>query len=187
MIAVAVFDTVVALLAGMAIFPVIFANNLAPAQGPGLMFISIPYAFANAPQGEVFGSLFFGLTVVAALGFATALLEPLVSLLQQRFRLRRLTAAVATGGMAWLLAWGVASSVAAGGDLLQQLDALSTQLLLPLVCLFTALLVGWAVPRSILRPQLGRGSDVSFSLWHAFLRYIAPPAVVLVVLVGLIQ
>ncbi|TDG15182.1 sodium-dependent transporter [Seongchinamella unica] len=183
-IAVALFDTVVALLAGIAIFPVMFSHNLAPAEGPGLLFISVPYAFANAPQGELFGSLFFGLTTIVTLGFAVALTEPAVRVLQQQLRLRRVTAVAIVGGAVWLLAWMVAGSVAAsspgGSNLLQTLDFLTANVLLPLVCLFTALLMGWGVQKSVLRPQLGRESDASFSLWHAFLRYIAPPAIILV-------
>ena len=189
--AVAVFDTVIALLAGIAIFPVLFANNLAPAQGPGLLFISLPYVFANAPQGELFGSLFFGLTVVIALGFALALTEPAVRVLQQQLRLRRVTAVAIVGGGVWLLAWLTAGSVARGSrvgeaGLLLSLDFLAANILLPLVCLLTALFMGWRVRACVLRPQLARESDVSFSLWHTFLRYIAPPAIVLVMLSGLV-
>lgn len=189
--AVAVFDTIIALLAGMAIFPILFANNLAPDQGPGLLFISLPYVFVNAPQGELFGSLFFGLTVVVALGFALALTEPAVRVLQQQLRLRRVTAVAIVGGGVWLLAWLTAGSVARGArvgeaGLLLSLDFLTANVLLPLVCLLTALLMGWGVRKSVLRPQLARESDASFSLWHAFLRYIAPPAIVLVMLSGLV-
>ena len=190
-IAVAVFDTVVALLAGIAIFPVMFGHNLAPAEGPALLFISLPYAFANAPQGELFGSLFFGLTAIVSLGFAVALTEPAVRVLQQQMRLRRVTAVAIVGGGVWLLAWLIAGSVAAssnggGPSLLQLVDFLTASVLLPLVCLLSALLVGWGVQKSVLRPQLGRESDASFSLWHGFLRYIAPPAIVLVMVAGLV-
>lgn len=190
-LAVAVFDTVIALLAGIAIFPIIFANNLAPAHGPGLLFISLPYVFANAPQGELYGSLFFALTLVVALGFALALTEPGVRLVQEQLRLRRVTAvAIVTGGV-WLLAWLTAGSIARGSlvgepGLFASLDYLAAGILLPLVCLLTALLMGWGVQKSVLRPQLSRESDASFSLWHGFLRYIAPPAIVLVMVLGLV-
>lgn len=188
-VAVAVFDTIVALLAGIAVFPVVFANNLEPAGGPALLFISVPYAFGNAPQGDLFGSLFFGLVLVAALGAAVAMLEPAVATLQQRARLRRPVAALVAGVVVWLLARAVSVSVAnssldGGGNLLLQLDTLTAGLLLPLVCLLTALLVGWSLRPEVLRPQFAREGNVSFSLWRALLRYIAPPAILVLMLVG---
>ena len=188
-VAVAVFDTIVALLAGIAVFPVVFANNLEPAGGPALLFISVPYAFGNAPQGDLFGSLFFGLVLVAALGAAVAMLEPAVATLQQRARLRRPVAALVAGVVVWLLARAVSVSVAnssldGGGNLLLQLDTLTAGLLLPTVCLLTALLVGWWLRPEVLRPQFAREGNVSFSLWRALLRYIAPPAILVLMLVG---
>jgi NSS family neurotransmitter:Na+ symporter len=71
-IAVALFDTLISLAAGLAIFPIVFANNIEPSMGPGLMFVSVPYAFGNIMQGELFGTLFFALVAVAALGSAVA-------------------------------------------------------------------------------------------------------------------
>lgn len=187
--AVAVFDTIIALLAGMAIFPILFANNLAPSGGPGLLFISIPYAFGNAPQGDLFGSLFFAMTVVATLGFSVALMEPAVSVLQQQLRLRRVTAVLMVGAVAWLLAWIVSASLGPSGwfgvqGLMHTLDFATANILLPLVGLLTAVLVGWRLNKSVLRPQLSRESDLSFFLWRGLLRYIAPLAVVLVVSAG---
>ncbi|MEP5569811.1 MAG: sodium-dependent transporter [Halioglobus sp.] len=188
--AVAVFDTIVALLAGMAIFPVLFANNLAPSGGPGLLFISIPYAFGNAPQGELFGSLFFAMTVVASLGFAAALMEPAISILQQQLRLRRVTAVLVVGAFVWLVAWMVSASLGGAAwwgmqNLMHELDFLTANILLPLVCFLTAVLVGWRLNKSVLRPQMSRESNVSFFLWRGLLRYIAPPAIALIVLAGL--
>jgi NSS family neurotransmitter:Na+ symporter len=187
--AVAVFDTVLALLVGIAIFPVVFANNLEPAAGPGLLFISAPYAFANIAQGDLFGSLFFALVVAAALGSAVAMLEPAVATLQQWLHLRRPVAALVAGTLVWLLARAVSASVAAAQlsgspSLLVQLDAFIANLLLPLVSLLTALLVGWWLRPAVLRPQFSRESDASFSLWRGLLRYIAPPAILLLMWVG---
>ncbi len=187
--AVAVFDTMVALLAGIAIFPVIFANNLEPAVGPGLLFISVPYAFGNVSEGDLFGALFFGLVAVAALGSAVAMLEPAVATLQHQLRLRRPIAALVAGAVVWLLARTVSASVAEAQlsgsvSMLTQLDAFIANLLLPLVALLTALLVGWILRPSVLRPQFSRELNASFSLWRALLRYIAPPALLVLMLVG---
>lgn len=187
--AVAVFDTIIALLAGIAIFPVVFANNLDPAVGPGLLFISVPYAFGNVSEGDLFGALFFALVAVAALGSAVAMLEPAVATLQQHLRLRRPIAALVAGAGVWLLARVVSMSVAAAQlagspSLLTQLDAFTANLLLPLVGLLTALLVGWWLHPVVLRPQFSRELNASFSLWRALLRYIAPPALLVLLLVG---
>lgn len=190
-IAVAVFDTLIALAMGLAIFPLVFAYNLVPAMGPGLMFISMPHAFGNIIDGELFGTLFFLLMALVALGSCVAILEPVVGAVKQRFRLRRVTAVAIVGALAWLLAYAAAftldnSSGEGGVDLFRQLDRLAGGLLLPLVALGTVILVGWRLRRPLLRAYLYRESNLFFSLWYFLLRYIAPPAILLVMLGALL-
>ena len=194
-LAVAVFDTMIALLAGLAIFPLVFANNMEPAMGPGLLFVSVPYAFGNLGQGELFGTLFFLLVVIAALGSAVAMMEPMVRTLMQQARLRRVTAVLVVSAVIWLLGAAVVLSLSptVGGvwvgnsNLFAFLDAFTADFLLPLVSLLTAVLVGWRLRPEILRVELGRESDVFFSLWRLLLRYIAPPAIVLIMLAVLFR
>lgn len=191
-IAVALFDTVFGLLAGIAIFPVVFANNLEPAAGPGLLFISLPYAFGNLQEGELAGALFFLLMTVAALGSAVAVKEPLVVSLMHHLRLSRFTACLLIGAAAWVIALAVAVSLGpgdifpwlGGGNLLGLFDILTAAVLLPLVALLFALLVGWRVSPALLRRGLSRESDRFFSLWYFLLRYIAPPAIALLLLMS---
>lgn len=188
--AVAVFDTVVALLVGIAVFPLVFANNMEPTMGPGLMFVSLPYAFGNIPQGELFGALFFLLVVVAALGAAVAILEPVVATIIQHLRLRRPLAAILAGATVWLLSLVIILSYAEPGapqwfgnrNLLPILDAVSAGVLLPLVLFTTAVFVGWRMRPEILRVQLGRESAWFFFLWRALVRYIAPLAIAVLLL-----
>jgi NSS family neurotransmitter:Na+ symporter len=190
--AVAVFDTIFGLLVGLAIYPIIFANNLEPAAGPGLLFISLPYAFGNLLQGEWVGTVFFLMTVVAALGTAVAIMEPIVATLVQHTRLARFTAALLVGALVWLLALVVVMSFGSGVELLWfgnrnllgAMDALTAGLLLPLVALLMAVLVGWRLRPDILRLELANESRVFFSLWYFLLRYIAPPAIALLLLVN---
>jgi len=190
-IAVAVFDTMIALAAGLAIFPIIFANNLTPGMGPGLMFVGLPYAFGNMVQGELFGAVFFILVSVVALSSAVALAEPAVSYLVERMHIRRPLAALALGLTTWLLALCCALSFNQWQDvhfvadltLFELLDVLTVGIMLPLVALLTALLVGYAMHREILRVELYRESNHFFFLWRACLRYIAPPAILVTAVV----
>jgi NSS family neurotransmitter:Na+ symporter len=187
--AVAVFDTVIALLAGLAIFPIVFANHMEPTAGPGLLFISLPYAFGNLMQGELVGAVFFVMMVLAALGSAVALMEPVVAMLMQQARLSRFTAALIVGAIVWLLGWAVVMSLQSGQvlpwfgkqNLLAVLDTVTARVLLPLVALLLAVLVGWRLRPEILRLELVRESALFFSLWRFLLRYIAPPAIALLI------
>jgi NSS family neurotransmitter:Na+ symporter len=108
----------------------------------------------------------------------------------QRLRIRRLTAALSLGLTLWVMALLVALSFAPegfypgldSGGLFRWLDAVTAELLLPLVALFTALLVGWRMRPEILRRELYRELDLFFSLWRRLLRYIAPPLILLFII-----
>nr|WP_277602400.1 sodium-dependent transporter [Parahaliea mediterranea] len=188
-IAVALFDTLVSIAVGLAIFPVLFAQHVAPASGPGLMFIAVPYAFGNSAAGELFGALFFLMVVVAALGTAVALLEAVVSSLVQWLGLRRFTAVLLAGAGCWLLALLAVESLGTtspgAANLLVRLDHWAAGVLLPLAALLGCVFVGWRMRSPLLRARLYRESDGFFSLWYALIRYIAPPAIVLVLAAAL--
>jgi NSS family neurotransmitter:Na+ symporter len=164
-------------------------------MGPGLMFVSLPYAFGNIMQGELFGTVFFALVVLAALGSTVAIMEPIVTALMQRARIGRFTAVLLVGGLVWVLGLAVVVSFAPGvasawfgyRNLFGFLDAVTAGLLLPVVALLTALFVGWHLRPEILRLELSRESDLFFSLWRFLLRYIVPPAIALIMLARLIK
>ena len=187
---VAVLDTLIAMLAGLAIYSVVFANNMDPTAGPGLLFISLPYAFGNLDQGDLAGTVFFALMGLAALGSAAAILEPIVATVKRQFPVERFTATLAVGATAWLLSLAVVSSFIpttrmtwfGKSNLMSLLDSVTANLLLPLVALLIALFVGWGLRSEILRLELARGSDLFFSLWRFLLRYIATPAIALLLL-----
>ncbi len=189
-VAVAVFDTLIAMVAGMAIYSVVFANNMDPTAGPSLLFISLPYAFGNLDQGDLAGLVFFSLLGLAALGSAVAILEPIVATVKRQFLVERFTATVVVGATVWLLSLAVVDSFqpAIGTiwfgepNLLTLLDGVTANLLLPLVALLIALFMGWGLRSEILRPAMAPGSDLFFSLWRFLLRYIATPAIVLLLL-----
>ncbi len=189
--AVAVFDTLVSIAAGLAIFPLVLAQNLVPTEGPGLLFIAVPEAFGNTSGGELFGALFFLLLVVAALGGAIALLETVVSSLAQALGLRRLTAVACALAVSWVLAlWAVESlgtSAPGQHSFFLRLDQVVTGLLLPLAALGLSLFVGWRMRRELLRARLYRESDALFDFWYALLRYLVPPAILGLMAMGLWQ
>ncbi len=184
-LAVAVFDSLVALLAGLIVFPLLFAGNLEPAAGPGLLFVSLPYAFGNILQGEVFGALFFILVALASLGSAVALMEPTVGFLVQRGRVARVYAVALVAVVVWSLGLLVTRSLAVqqpvgwygSGSLLEFLDSMAAGLLLPLVSLLTAVYVGWRLRPEVLHPQLDREARLSVILWGVLLRYVIPPVI----------
>jgi NSS family neurotransmitter:Na+ symporter len=194
-LAVAVLDSFIAIAAGLAIFPIVFAANLEPSMGPGLMFVSLPYAFGNMPDGETYGLLFFVMVATVAVGSAVALAETPMAYLVERMRLRRPIAALLLGGAVWFLALGCALSFNLWDDvyfygsltLFQLLDRVTVNILMPLAALLTTLYVGYALRREVLRVELYRETNNFFFLWRACLRYIAPPAILVIMLAAFIE
>ena len=107
---IAVLDTVVAVSAGLAIFPIVFANGLEAGQGPGLMFVTIPLAFGQLPLGALFGTVFFILVSFAAITSAISLTEPALSYLVEEYNAKRKRVAISLGVMCWILGLGTVFS-----------------------------------------------------------------------------
>ena len=114
---IAMLDTLVAVAAGMAIFPIVFANGLEPGQGPGLMFVTVPLAFGQLPLGAVFGSLFFLLVSFAAITSAISLLEPALAYLVEEYNAKRQRVAISLGVICWILGVGTVLSFNQWGGL----------------------------------------------------------------------
>ena len=190
-IAVALTDTSVALLAGLAIFPVVLSFGIDPAGGgPGLIFTSLPLAFESMPFGIVYGLAFFGLLAVAAWTSSISLLEPATAFLVERFGVaRRKRAALGVAGLSWLL--GLLSVLSLNlwsevrildRDIMTFIEFIANDLMLPLGGLLIALFTGWALNRTILREQLSDMPEGLFTAWRWLMRVVAP-ALVLIVLV----
>ena len=185
---VAFLDTLVALLAGIAIFPIVFANNLEPAVGPGLVFVTLPWAFDNMPLGIIFGKLFFVLLTIAALSSAISLLEPGVAWIVESLKIKRYIAAAGLGFIAWTL--GIFSALSfdllAGftpiGDknFFDSLDFLSNQVLLPLGGIFIAIFVGWVMKRSDVFEELNLKEGLVLKAWFFLLKFVSPLVVGLI-------
>jgi NSS family neurotransmitter:Na+ symporter len=165
-------DTAVAVIAGLAIFPIVFASGLAPNAGPGLFFVTLPIAFSSLPGlvGPIFGTVFFTLAFFAAITSSISLLEVAVSWAEEHAGVKRATAALALGGLCWLIGAGSVYSDA----FFALTDEVTAKLMLPLGGLLVALFAGWAVKREILREELVHASDRAFTLWRLLIRWVAP-------------
>jgi NSS family neurotransmitter:Na+ symporter len=184
---VAAADTAVALMAGIAIFPIVFANQLEPGMGPGLIFETLPIAFGKMPGGALFGLVFFVLVFFAAITSAIALIEPAVAYLSENLRLSRAAASWWSGLACWLLGLGTVLSFNSWSDVtwfgknfFELVDFLTADILLPVGGILVALFASWIVKREISEAELEMGR--AYLLWRALARYIAPFAVALVFL-----
>ncbi|MCM5569706.1 sodium-dependent transporter [Burkholderiaceae bacterium FT117] len=186
-------DTAISFLAGFAVFPIVFAHGLDPASGPGLVFVTLPLAFAQMPYGTLAAGAFFVLLFVAALASAISMLELIVAMLTRRLGLGRLAAtaiaasACFAAGIATVLSfnlwadWRPLGGIdrLADASFFDLLDMLTSDLLLPIGGLLIALFAGWAAPRQLLVEELRLGKGGA-SLLRALLRWIAPAAIVAV-------
>ncbi len=182
-------DTLVALLAGMAIFPIVFANNMEPGSGPGLIFQTLPVAFGNMPGGLAFGSLFFILLLVAAWTSSISLIEPLVTWLIETFGLSRIKASLYSGVTTWLIGLGTVWSFNWWAEIkffgltfFDLLDFVTSNLMLPLGGILIALFAGWLMKAESTQSELNIHNPTLYLAWQALVRYIAPVAVFIVLL-----
>ena len=183
---VVILDTTIALMAGMAIFPLVFAHNLEPSSGPGLIFVTLPIAFGNMTGGTVLGALFFVLLSFAALTSSMSLLEPVVALVEEKTALGRKGAAVTAGVVIWLL--GVASLLSfnhwseiqiLGNNIFDFLDKLTSKFMLPLTGLGIIIFAGWFMNQEKIRQELGL-EGTAYLIWSLVSRFVAPLAVIAV-------
>jgi NSS family neurotransmitter:Na+ symporter len=195
-IAVSIMDTLVALLAGMAIFPVVFANGLEPGAGPGLIFQTLPIAFGHMEYGAFFGMLFFVLLVFAAWSSAISLIEPAVAWLVENRGMNRIMASVAAGFVTWLFGlmtvfsfnlWSEVKPMSGfevfrDSTVFDLLDYLTANIMLPAGGLLIAIFAGWKMSRASSVDELAMGDRFFYPLWRFLVRYITPVAVIIVFL-----
>ncbi|MEM9878900.1 MAG: sodium-dependent transporter [Pseudomonadota bacterium] len=182
-------DTAVALLAGLAIFPLVFAYNLDVGSGPGLIFVTLPIAFAQMPGGTVFGLMFFSLLTVAAITSSISMMEPMVSWLQERHYVRRPSAAIAVGIAAFICGLGTVFSfnlwqnnTLLGRTFFDNLDYLTNNIMMPLSGFLIAIFIGWRIRMTSLRDELSSVSDSFFARIYGLLGVVCPIALVFIFL-----
>lgn len=189
---IAVVDTIVAITAGIAIFPLVFSFGLEPSSGPGLTFITLPIAFGSISGGVVIGTIFFLLLAVAALTSAISLLEPLVAWAEETYQITRRRLAIMVGAAGWLVGFATVFSFNYWSDffplaplglmvdktIFDVFDFSVSNIVMPVVGLMLALFAGWALTRETVVAALGAERARWFSFWRFMLRYIAPLGVI---------
>lgn len=185
-------DTIIALVAGVVLFTFLFQYGAEPGKGPGLVFISLPAIFyAMGSLGTVFAVLFFLALAFAGLTSAVSLVEPMVQYLIDKFDMSRLKAAVVMGLFFYLLGivaifsqieWSAPYLTWGGKNFFDWADYMTSAVLLPIAGLIMAIFVGYVIEKervaSVLKPQMGW----FFPIWYFSVRYIAPVALVVVML-----
>ncbi|MFT6113786.1 MAG: NSS family neurotransmitter:Na+ symporter [Oleispira sp.] len=184
-------DTIVALVAGMIIFAIVFSNGLEPSSGPGLMFISLPIAFGGMPGGVFFGTVFFILVSIAAWSSAISIAEPAVAWAVEK-GITRVKATLGICGFAWVLGLGTVLSFnewaeykVFGKTFFDSLDFITSNVMLPLGGLFIAVFVGWFMSSDIIRKEMKMKNETVFTVWRFVLRFISPVAISLIFINGL--
>ncbi len=193
-----VFDTAIALVMSVLIFSIVFAFGMRPDSGAGLIFETLPVAFAQMQENSVIAStLFFGLMFAAALFSGFALLEPAIAWLVERYEMNRRSAAWLVGLIVW--AMGLLSvfsysnlnfafyyfGIERTGGYFDFFNILAMHVLMPLTALLVALFAGWRITRSISLESLQVSPGLAFVIWRGLTRYIAPTLLTIALLVVL--
>jgi NSS family neurotransmitter:Na+ symporter len=186
----------VALVAGLSIFPLVFTYGLAPTQGPGLIFVTLPVAFGQMPYGQVFGTALFLTLSFAAITATTVILETVVSAVTEYARLPRrvvtygLAASIWLAGILTVLSFNRWSAlyplrylgIDSSKTPFELIDYLTSNLMMPAGGLMVALIAGWALTPEAAGRELGMGSGPAFHLWRSLVRYLVPLAIIVIFL-----
>ncbi|WP_321376516.1 sodium-dependent transporter [uncultured Draconibacterium sp.] len=196
---VTVADTVIAIMAGIAIFPAVFAFGIEPSEGPGLIFVTLPNVFHQMPGGYIFSIFFFVLLSVAALTSSISILEVVVAYFKEEFNMGRkastvlATILIAILGVLCSLSMGVLSPYTFFGlNIFDLMDWISANLFLPIGGMFIALFIGWHFGRKKVQAEVAQGGTLSgafLSIFMFLVKFIAPIAIAIVMLnkVGLLK
>lgn len=189
-------DTSIAILAGLAIFPALFAFGMEPASGPGLVFVVVPQIFAEMGGiGVIFSTIFFIALMVAALTSSVSLLEVVVAYLIDERNIERKKAVTLTGaimvftGILSSLSMGLMSGVKLFGvGFFDFFDILTDKIFMAIGGLLLAIFVGWFIKKEDLKDELTNGGTIKFGLfevWYNLLKYVIPVAIAIVAFIGI--
>ncbi len=200
-VAIIFMDTGVAVIAGFAIFPLVFQYGLNPGGGPGLIFQTLPLAFGQMPGGQFFGSIFFMLLISAALSSCLGLAEGVTNWLDEHMNIPRKFGVLYVIGAAWIV--GIASILGfsvwsevrlldfipsyRGLDIFDTLDTLAANNLLLVGATLSAIFFGWLVPKALKLDELGVRDGLFFTFWRVMVRFVIPPVLVITLALGITE
>jgi len=196
---ISVMDTMVAIIAGLAIFPIVFANGTDPGEGPGLIFVTLPIAFGSVTGGVVFGTMFFVLLLFAALTSVIGTIEPVIAWSREKFGMPRGLAAVLSCAVVFVLGFGTVLSFNAWKDwrplagferfadfgYFEILDYVTANLMMPITGLLLAIFVGWRIKPEAIADQLQIENPAVFRAWFWLLRWVVPISIALILVSSL--
>jgi len=191
--AVAFSDTLVAILAGIIIFPIVFTYNLDPSTaGPGLIFETLPIAFGSMQYGTIISSAFFILLFFAAITSSISLIEPAITFVVEKFYVSRLYATNILGMVTWILGIFTVFSFNSlseftffGMTIFDNLDYLTSKIMLPLGGLLMALFVGYVVKKSIVQKELSANKRL-VEFWFVIIKMLSPLLLILIFIQGIL-
>ena len=185
---VAIMNIAISILAGLVIFPAVFALGYSPEQGPGLVFIIIPAVFEQLPMGGLFLIIFFILLLFATITSSISLLEVVVSIgignkTHGRKRASWIFAAIIfIIGIPSALSFGVMSDFTImGKSFFDFIDYVTSSFMMPIGALLISLFAGYHYSKQISQEEL-QSSPIIFKVWLAIVRYIAPIAIIVILL-----
>ena len=191
-------DTLFAILAGVAIMPAVFSFGISPSQGPGLVFVTLPYVFAQIPFGGILAILFFFVLFIAAITSSISLLEVIVAYVIEVFKWKRKTAVVSVValivflGAFCSLSQGVLADVKIfGNNIFDLFDKFSANILIPLGALLIVLFAGWKMKKADFMDEITSGGEHRINPWYLkcimfSVRYLAPVVIAVIMIRSLI-
>jgi len=177
-------DTGVALMAGIAIFPIVFAHGLAVNSGAGLFFETLPIALVSNPGGQFVGAAFFLLAIFAAVTSSISLLEPSVAYVMEKTGVSRKQVTWALGLVLWAVGAGVVHNTLEADSYMNFLDGITSTWMLPLSGMLVVLFVGWRMNKALVDEQMHGTSPWAKALLLFLVRFVAPIAVGTILVFG---
>ncbi|MDE0743169.1 MAG: sodium-dependent transporter [Woeseiaceae bacterium] len=187
-VSVVVADTGIAVLSGLVIFPLVFANGLNPGEGPDLVFKTLPLVFGQMQAGTFLATIFFVLLAFAALTSALGLMEPAVAWMVESTKYSRKESSAIIAGLIWLFGLGTALSDNVlsefkffQGTIYENVDFITSNIMLPVSAVLITVFAAWVMSKNSTSEELD-GHGLVYKMWQLLARYFAPIAILIIFL-----